>query len=83
MLEKLRSRHPIDLPDGAWGQKKGILTILGGIAVLFVIVPLLLSPLAALSVSVLPVLIAIGAGFGTLFVALLFGAARGKFGWQR
>lgn len=89
MLQKLRSRHPIDLPAEGFGHKKGILAVLGGIAVLFVLVPFLLSPLAALyrgmraESGVLPVGIAIAAGLAVLALVLLVGAARGKTGWNR
>lgn len=83
MLRRLQSRHPIDLPRGAWTHKKAILLVLGGIAALFVVIPLGLSPLVALSASMMPVVIAIGAGFGTLVLVLVVFGARGKFGWQR
>ena len=83
MLQKLRSRHAVDLPYAGFGTKKGILTVLGGIAALFVLVPLLLSPLAALSESARRALIAIAAGVGTLVLVLLVAGIRGKYGWKR
>lgn len=89
MLQKLRSRHPIDLPAEGFGHKKAILAVLGGIAVLFILVPFLLSPLAALyrglqDGQALPrALLAIAAGVGTLVLVILLGAARGKSGWRR
>ena len=83
MLQKLRSRHAIDLPYSGFGMKKGILAVLGGILVLFVLLPLALSPLAALSQSVPKAAIAIAAGFGALLLVLLLAGIRGKFGWQR
>lgn len=83
MLQRLRSRHAIDLPFGGFGFKKGIFLILGGIAGLFVLMPLGLSPLAALSESVLRTVIAVGAGFGALVLVLVVAGIRGKYGWQR
>jgi hypothetical protein len=83
MLQKLRSRHGVDLPYSGFGTKKGILTVLGGIAALFVIIPFLLSPLAAANESVRRAAILIGAGVGTLVFVLLVAGIRGKFGWQR
>lgn len=83
MLQKLRSRHPVDLPYGTWGRKRAILAVLGGIAVLFVVIPFLLSPLVALNAGARKAVVLVAAGFGTLFLVLLVGGARGKFGWQR
>ena len=83
MLQKLRSRHGVDLPYSGFGTKKGILAVLGGLAVLFVVIPLLLSPLVALSDSVRRAAIAIAAGVGTLVLVLLVAGIRGKYGWQR
>lgn len=90
MLQKLRSRHPIDLPTEGFGHKKAILAVLGGIAVLFVFIPFLLSPLAALlgglqagGDGVSRVVVVIAAGFATLFFVLLVGALRGKRGHDR
>jgi len=83
MLQRLRSRHPIDLPRGAWQRKKGILAILGGTAVMFVLIPLALSPLVALSESARKALILLAAGLGTLLFVLFIGGVRGKFGWDR
>lgn len=83
MLQKLRSRHPVDLPD-RFGRKRGILAILGGLAVLFVIIPFLLSPLAAyLRMGLVPTALGIGAAVLVLVLVLGFGAARGKPGWDR
>lgn len=83
MLEKLRSRHSIDLPYGGFGMKKGIFVILGGIAALFVLMPLGLSPLASLSEHSRKTILAIGAGFGTLILVLAIAGIRGKYGWKR
>jgi hypothetical protein len=83
MLRKLRSRHPIDLPRGKWGRAKPILAVLGTLAILFVLIPLLLSPLLAARVSIPRAAILIGAGFGTLVFVLVLGGIRGKSGWQR
>lgn len=85
MLEKLRSRHPIDLPE-RYGHKVGILVILGGLAVLFVIVPLFV----ALGASLIEkgridqtraALVAGGIGF--LLLVVLVSGIRGKVGWDR
>lgn len=84
MLQKLRSRHPVDLPAEGFGRKRGILAILGGLAVVFVIIPFLVSPLASLlNLGVAATGIAIGAAFVALALVLGFGAARGKPGWNR
>jgi len=83
MLQKLRSRHAIDLPYDGFGRKKGILAILGGIAALFVLLPLALSPLAALAESSRRALILVAAGMGTLVFVLLVAGIRGKYGWKR
>lgn len=83
MLQRLRSRHAIDLPFGGFSLKKGILVILGGIAALFVVLPFLLSPLVSLSARSRRTVIAIGASFAVLILVLLVAGIRGKFGWQR
>lgn len=41
MLEKLRSRHSIDLPVESWGRSRGLMGTLGAIALLFLGLPLL------------------------------------------
>lgn len=83
MLQKLRSRHGVDLPYSGFGTKKGILAVLGGLLVLFVLIPLALSPLVALRASVPRAAIAIAAGMGLLVLVLLVAGIRGKYGWQR
>lgn len=83
MLQKLRSRHAIDLPFAGFGLKKGILAALAGLAILFVLIPLLLSPLAALSEASRKTAIAVAAGVGTLVLVLLVAGIRGKYGWRR
>lgn len=83
MLQKLRSRHPVDLPYGKWGRAMPILMVLAGIAVLFVVIPFLLSPLAAASVSLRKVIVLLGAGLGTLVLVLVLAGIRGKYAWQR
>lgn len=86
MLEKLRSRHPVDLPAESWGRRTPFLAIIGGIAGLFLILPLGLSLIAALvrdgefNVSAAT---AIAAGFGFLFIVLLVAGIRGKVGHDR
>lgn len=84
MLQKLRTREPIDLPAEGFGRKRGILAILGGLFVVFVLLPFLLSPLAALvreGVSV--TVIAVGAAVATLLAVLFVTGLRGKPGWNR
>lgn len=83
VLRRLRSRHPVDLPYEGFGRRTPTLAILGLLAVLFVIVPFLVSPLAAANESIRRTAIAIAAAFGTLFLVLAVAGARGKFGWQR
>lgn len=83
MLQKLRSRHPIDLPFGAWGRKKAILVVLGGLTALFMLLPLAASALVALGDSVVRAAILVGAGVGTLLVVLAIAGMKGKHGWQR
>lgn len=86
MLEKLRTRHPIDIPAEDWGRRKPILAILGGIAVLFLFVPLLMSLAGALldgNGLDLPGIVLVAAGFGVLLLALLIYGARGKVGHDR
>lgn len=82
MLQKLRSRHPIDLPVEGFGHKKVILAVLGGLFLLFVALPFLLSPLAAAREN-MRLIVAVAAGFAALLLALLVGAAIGKKGWDR
>lgn len=82
MLQKLRSRHPVDVPAEGFGTKKGILAVLGGLLLLFVLVPLLLALVAALGLD-RGVLLAIGVAFALVVVVLALGAARGKPGWER
>ena len=79
MLEKLRSRHSIDLPAEGWRRSRGLFVVWGGIAFLFVLVPLLLALYAG--ARLLPV--GIVAAFGALLLALLVGAVRGKPGARR
>jgi len=46
MLKKLRSRHGIDLPYQGFGSRKLFLAVIAGMALLFIAVPLVLSPIA-------------------------------------
>lgn len=43
MLNKLRSRHPVDIPAEGFGRSRGLLAVIGGIAVLAVVIPVLLA----------------------------------------
>ena len=86
MLEKLRSRHPVDVPADEWGRRKLFVVVLGGLAVLFVLVPLAVSLLAGLTWGGginRRAVIAVAAGFGFLVLVLVAGALRGKPGWER
>ena len=86
MLQKLRSRHPVDLPSGAWGRKKGILAVLGGIAFLFLLVPLLLALVGGLLDGRRvdrEAALAIAAMAGFLLLVLIVAGIRGKPGWDR
>lgn len=82
MLQKLRSRHPIDLPVEGFGRKKAILAILGGLFLLFVALPFLLSPIAA-GLEDVRLVVSAAAGFATLLLVLLIGTAIGKKGADR
>lgn len=79
MLQKLRTRHPIDLPAEKWGRRGPTLAILGGIFLLAVLLPLILAFVGGL----LTAPVALGVGLAVLFVVLLVGGARGKPGWNR
>lgn len=79
MLEKLRSRHPIDVPAEEWGRRRGFLVILGGIAALFVLLPLA----GAAYAGAFRAPYAIAAGVGALVLVLVLGAVRGKTGHAR
>lgn len=79
MIEKLRSRHPIDLPTKGFGLSRGLFVIWGGIASLFVLLPLAF----ALKNGALDVPLGIAIAFGALLLMLLFGAVRGKPGHAR
>ena len=81
MLEKLRSRHPIDLPAEEWGTSRGLLGALGTLALLFVLLPLLAALYAAVRTRSL--LLGVGAAIGALLVVLLLLGMRGKPGHAR
>lgn len=86
MLQKLRTRHPIDLPAEGWSRRRLFLAVLGGIAVLALVVPFLLSILSAgLSGArgSMSAPLAVGVGMGVLVLVLLVYGARGKPGWDR
>lgn len=91
MLQKLRSRHPIDLPAERWGRRRAFLVILGGLAVLALLVPLALAFLgpparAAMrgdSDGLVSFVVRAGVGLGVLAVVLLVYAAKGKPGHDR
>jgi hypothetical protein len=83
MIEKLRSRHPVDVPAEGFQRSTGLLTVIGGIAALFVLLPLglaLLFGVVDVNARVLriPVIAAIVVAGATFVLALLVGATRGK-----
>ena len=86
MLQKLRSRHPVDLPVSGYRKVKPLAFAIGTIAVLFVLVPLVVALFAGLTedggldTTWAP---AIAAGVGTLLLVLLVAGIRGKAGWNR
>lgn len=81
MLEKLRSRHPIDLPAEAWGRSRGLLGALGTLALLFLVLPLLAALYAAVRSRNL--LMGVGAAIGALLLVLAIVGMRGKPGHRR
>ena len=78
MLQKLRSRHAIDLPAERWGRRRPTLAILGLIALFFVLVPFLLSLGGAGRL-----LLGVAAGVGALLLVILLYGLKGKPGWDR
>ena len=84
MLQKLRSRHTIDLPAEGFGRKRGILAVLGGLFALFVAIPFLLSPIASLlRLGATFTVVAVGAAVAALLFVLIVTGIRGKPGWNR
>lgn len=86
MLQKLRSRHPIDLPVDGYGRKRGILAVMGGLAVLFLFVPLVVSLLGGLArggTIDVNAGTAVAAGVGLLVLVVLVGGLIGKVGADR
>jgi hypothetical protein len=85
MLQKLRSRHTIDLPAESWGRRRPTLAILGLVAVLFLLVPLVVALVSGFYDGGVQVTRAegIAAGVGLLLLVLVVGGLRGKPGWNR
>lgn len=85
MLQKLRSRHAIDLPVESWGRRRPTLAIIGLIAVIFLVLPFLLALASGLTSNAAGNLRfkAIAAGVGLLILVLIVGGLRGKPGWSR
>ena len=79
MLEKLRSRHSIDLPAEGWRRSRGLLVVWGGIAVLFLLIPLALALYAGAKLVPLGIV----AAFAALILVWIVGAIRGKPGARR
>lgn len=88
MIEKLRSRHPVDVPAEGFAASRGLLTVIGGIAALFVLLPLGLALLLGVidvnaRVLRIPVILAIAAAGATFVLVLMVAAMRGKPGHAR
>lgn len=86
MLQKLRSRHPVDLPVEGFGRSRGLLGILGFITVAFLLLPLALALYAGLTEGSAPDVsggAAVAAGIGTLLLVLVVGGLIGKPGHSR
>lgn len=87
MIEKLRSRHPIDLPAERWRFNWILFLILGGIAGLFLFLPLGLAFAGPVGLALLErdlaLPIAIVLAGGTFVSALVAGAVLGKPGHRR
>lgn len=81
MLEKLRSRHPIDLPAEKWSWNWILLAVLGGILGLFVLLPLAGGAFAL--VRDLDLLLAVVIAGAALVLAITIYAIRGKPGHAR
>ena len=86
MLQKLRSRHDIDLPYEGFGRRRPTLAILGLIAVAFLFVPLLLALVSGFwrdgSVHVSTAQ-GIAAGVGALLLVIIVATLVGKTGHDR
>ncbi|MFA5862582.1 MAG: hypothetical protein WDA16_12900 [Candidatus Thermoplasmatota archaeon] len=79
MIEKLRSRRSIDLPAEGWKNSRRLLAVLGGLAALFVILPLALALYGGARDHALGIVL----GVSALVLALVVGAALGKPGHAR
>lgn len=79
MLQKLRSRHGIDLPIDGWKRSNGLLVVIGGLAFLAVLLPAAVALIQGALTWATGVLI----GMGTLvLVFLLMGAMGVKPGYN-
>ena len=91
MLQKLRSRHPIDLPAEGWQRRRKFLGIMGTLVVLALLVPLAVTFLGPLAREALQgdrkgltqVVVSLGVGLGVLALVLLFYGVKGKPGHDR
>ncbi|MEA3201491.1 MAG: hypothetical protein QOE90_2919 [Thermoplasmata archaeon] len=81
MLQKLRSRHSIDLPVERWGRRRPTLAIIGILAVVFLLLPLLIALISGAARVTRAE--GIAAAVGLLLLVLIVGALRGKPGWNR
>lgn len=77
MLQKLRSRHPIDIPAEGFGRSTGLLVTIGGLGVLAVIVPLVLAILEGALTAPLAIALGVGVVILTLLILGAFGAKPG------
>lgn len=73
MLQKLRSRHSIDLPIDGWKRSNGLLTVIGGLAFLAVILPSIVALVQGALTWATGVLI----GLGTIVLVFLAMGAMG------
>jgi hypothetical protein len=79
MIEKLHSRHSIDLPAEGWRPARGLLAVWVTIAVLFVILPLLLALYATARYATMGIVL----GVGALLLVWILWSIRGKPGYAR
>lgn len=87
MLQKLRSRHRIDLPAEGWQRRGLFLGVMGTLVVLALLIPLALAffgpLLRGLRAGDWDAPFAIGVGILVLVLVLLVYGARGKPGHSR
>lgn len=77
MLNKLRSRHPVDVPAEGWQRSRGLLAVIGTLGVLVVVVPVLLAILEGALRGPLMIGIAVAAALAALLILGALGAKPG------